>query len=186
MRRIRLVLLVAMLATLGLACACSTASAVIEHLAGGRAVSYMRGPDSLGRGLGAALPFDLGFHDAEYDGGPVMPSNTNYAFYWDPPEAQSYAPEYEEGIDTYWKISPPKAAAIATVTRWPPSTTTPRATSPPTDPPSGVRSSTPTHSLPAAAAPVPPASPTNRFRTSSAVPDRTRPSRRGSNTSTSC
>lgn len=37
----------------------------------------------------------------EYHGGPVMPSNTNYALYWDPSGGPEYPAGYESGIDRY-------------------------------------------------------------------------------------
>ncbi|HTR89127.1 MAG TPA: IPT/TIG domain-containing protein, partial [Solirubrobacteraceae bacterium] len=39
----------------------------------------------------------------EYHGGPVMSSNTNYAFYWDPAGAPEYPAGYETGIDRYFE-----------------------------------------------------------------------------------
>jgi hypothetical protein len=84
-----------------LAARVGSASAVIVHLKGGRALSYetLRGasPSS------AFGPLDTFFANVEYNGGPVMPSNTNYAFYWDPPGAPAYPAEYESGIDQYFE-----------------------------------------------------------------------------------
>jgi len=37
----------------------------------------------------------------EYHGGPIMPSNTNYALYWDPAGGPAYPAEYRSGINTY-------------------------------------------------------------------------------------
>jgi hypothetical protein len=55
----------------------SDASAIIRQVETGATVSYqpLRG---------AARPFDLAFSNLEYSGGPVMPANTNYTFYWSP------------------------------------------------------------------------------------------------------
>lgn len=39
----------------------------------------------------------------EYYGGPVMPSNTNYALYWDPAGAPEYPAGYESGLDRYFE-----------------------------------------------------------------------------------
>jgi hypothetical protein len=39
----------------------------------------------------------------EYHGGPIMPSNTNYALYWDPNGAPEYPAEYQSGIDRYFE-----------------------------------------------------------------------------------
>jgi PKD repeat protein len=75
------------------------ASAVIVHVAGGKALSYqpLRGKAK------PARPFDAVFSNLDYNGGPVMPSNTNYVVYWDPSGAPAYPPEYQVGIDTYFE-----------------------------------------------------------------------------------
>jgi IPT/TIG domain len=39
----------------------------------------------------------------EYHGGPIMPSNTNYALYWDPAGAPEYPAGYEAGLDRYFE-----------------------------------------------------------------------------------
>ncbi len=39
----------------------------------------------------------------EYHGGPVMPSNTNYAVYWDPAGAPSYPAGYQTGINRWFE-----------------------------------------------------------------------------------
>ncbi len=39
----------------------------------------------------------------EYNGGPVMTSNTNYALYWDPSGAPTYPAGYEQGLDKYFE-----------------------------------------------------------------------------------
>jgi hypothetical protein len=38
----------------------------------------------------------------DYFGGPVMPSNTNYAVYWQPSGAPAYPSDYEAGLDQYF------------------------------------------------------------------------------------
>jgi IPT/TIG domain len=38
-----------------------------------------------------------------YHGGPIMPSNTNYALYWDPSGAPEYPAGYQSGIDRYFE-----------------------------------------------------------------------------------
>jgi hypothetical protein len=88
------------LAACVLAAAAATASAVVVHLSGGRVVSY----ETLRNApLTEFVPLDAFFSNVEYNGGPVMPSNTNYAFYWDPPGAPAYPAEYESGIDQYFE-----------------------------------------------------------------------------------
>jgi hypothetical protein len=82
----------------------SSASAKIVRLAHGSTVSYMplRGAQSV---LGEPLnqPLDAYFSNVDYNGGPVMASNTNYAFYWDPAGAPAYPAEYQLGIDQYFE-----------------------------------------------------------------------------------
>jgi PKD repeat protein len=72
----------------------SQASAIIRHIETGGTVSYqpLRG---------AARPFDVQFTNLEYSGGPVMPANTNYTFYWSPSGLSAYPAEYTSGINQY-------------------------------------------------------------------------------------
>jgi hypothetical protein len=78
---------------------CAGASAIVAHVPGGKAVSYqpLRGPG----GFGGAQPLDEYFSNLDYNGGPVMPANANYAVYWQPAGAPAYPSEYEPGIDRY-------------------------------------------------------------------------------------
>jgi PKD repeat protein len=79
-----------------LAATASTASALIAHLANGKALSYqpLREPHTI-------KPFDAFFSNLDYNGGPVMPSNTNYAIYWRPSGAPAYPAGYQEGVNRY-------------------------------------------------------------------------------------
>jgi hypothetical protein len=86
------------------ATAAVNASAVIVHLHG-KTLSYEPiapahepGAQALAQpnGKGTSKP-------VEYHGGPVMPSNTNYALYWDPAGAGEYPAGYELGIDRYFE-----------------------------------------------------------------------------------
>ncbi|OAI39509.1 hypothetical protein AYO39_02725 [Actinobacteria bacterium SCGC AG-212-D09] len=72
----------------------SDASAIIRHVETGATVSYqpLRG---------AARPFDTAFSNLEYSGGPIMPANTNYTFYWSPSGLSAYPTEYTSGINQY-------------------------------------------------------------------------------------
>jgi PKD repeat protein len=76
----------------------SPASAVVVRLQSGQSVSYqpLRGP---------AKPkgFDLLLSNLDYNGGPIMPSNTNYAFYWRPPGAPAYPTGYQAGVNQYFE-----------------------------------------------------------------------------------
>ncbi len=46
--------------------------------------------------------FDAFFSNLDYNGGPVMASNTNYAVYWDPAGGPVYPPDYRSGLDQYF------------------------------------------------------------------------------------
>src|SRR5271154_322061 len=97
MDRVRRVALAALLSLAVLAVGAGSASAVIVRLQRHKTVSYQpvrrRGPMAL----------DAFFSNVEYNGGPVMSSNTNYAFYWDPPGAPAYPAEYQSGLDQYFE-----------------------------------------------------------------------------------
>jgi hypothetical protein len=77
----------------------ASASAVIVHLGNGKALSYqpLRGVRAL-----AVSPF-AGTGKLLYHGGPVMPSNTNYTFYWAPSGSPDYAAGYQSGVDRYFE-----------------------------------------------------------------------------------
>jgi hypothetical protein len=85
---------VAIAAVVAAAAWTSQASAIIRHIQTGATVSYqpLRG---------AAAPFDVAFTNLEYSGGPVMPTNTNYTFYWSPSGLPAYPTEYTSGINQY-------------------------------------------------------------------------------------
>jgi PKD repeat protein len=82
------------------------AEAVIVRLTSGRAVSYM--PLSGAAALRAApalrpalRPFDALFTNLDYNGGPIMPSNTNYTLYWAPSGSPAYPSGYKTGVNRY-------------------------------------------------------------------------------------
>ncbi len=81
-----------------------TASAVIVRLHG-KALSYEPVIASQEAGAQAfAKPNGKGpGSPLEYHGGPVMPSNTNYALYWDPAGASEYPSGYGLGLDKYFE-----------------------------------------------------------------------------------
>jgi PKD repeat protein len=95
-------LLALLSAAVAVAIGASSASAVIVHLHGGKALSYqpLRGhaPRS-----SALRPFDAFFTNLDYNGGPVMPSNTNYTVYWRPTTgAEAYPSDYQPGLNRYF------------------------------------------------------------------------------------
>jgi hypothetical protein len=75
-----------------------SASALVVHLRGGSALSYQPL-----RGTPAPSDSDRMFSNVEYNFGPVMTSNTNYAFYWDPPGAPRYPPDYRSGLNRFFR-----------------------------------------------------------------------------------
>ncbi|HEV2982052.1 MAG TPA: IPT/TIG domain-containing protein [Solirubrobacteraceae bacterium] len=97
-RRATLVLGIA--AALLLALASARASAIVVRLHNGHRISYR--PLS-GQRPAASRTMQRRVHNLEYHGGPVMTSNTNHAFYWDPSGAPSYPAEYQTGINRYFE-----------------------------------------------------------------------------------
>ena len=87
------------LALLVLALCSAPASAVIVHLPGGRTLSYQ----PLAGAAPTTAPLDAFFSNLDYNGGPVMPSNTNYAFYWRPHGAPAYPSDYQPGLDRFFE-----------------------------------------------------------------------------------
>ena len=92
------VLLAALLLLAVAVAGAAPASAVIIHLAGGKALSYQPL-----RGRAPVQRFDALFTNLDYNGGPVMASNTNYAVYWRPATAPIYPAGYQAGVNTYFE-----------------------------------------------------------------------------------
>jgi hypothetical protein len=92
----------ALLATLAVALLAAvwaqSASAVIVRLQGGKTLSYQPL-----RGASTISSFDEFFSNLDYNGGPIMPSNTNYALYWQPSGAPAYPADYQPGVDRYFE-----------------------------------------------------------------------------------
>jgi hypothetical protein len=86
-------LIVALVAAIGFGA--SPASGALAKLENGSMVSYqpLRG---------ATEPFDLAFTNLDYNGGRVMPSNTNYTIYWSPTGLSAYPADYQPGVDRYF------------------------------------------------------------------------------------
>jgi hypothetical protein len=79
------------------AIAASSASAVVKKLPNGHVVSYQPL-----RGAHPATPFDSVFGNMDYNGGPVMPSNTDYMILWSPTGFGAYPPQYLQGVEQYF------------------------------------------------------------------------------------
>ena len=54
------------------------------------------------RGALRHLPFDTVFGNVDYNGGPVMPSNTDYIVFWSPSGLGAYGPEYVAGLERWF------------------------------------------------------------------------------------
>jgi hypothetical protein len=96
--RARAVLLAILAATMLAALGASSASAVIVRLSDGKTLSYQPL-----RGARALSPFDEFFSNLDYNGGPVMASNTNYAIYWEPSGSPKYPADYQPGLNRYFE-----------------------------------------------------------------------------------
>ncbi|HEY4451466.1 MAG TPA: IPT/TIG domain-containing protein [Solirubrobacteraceae bacterium] len=90
---------------LWLACAClllavaaASASAVVVQLPNGKTISVQ--PRHRAFAFGGAT---LGGGNLVYHGGPVMTSNSNYAFYWAPSGSPAYPAEYESGVNQFFE-----------------------------------------------------------------------------------
>jgi PKD repeat protein len=55
------------------------------------------------RGAKGTTGFDVVFNNMDYNGGPVMPSNTDYMVLWSPGGLSAYPAEYVSGLATYFK-----------------------------------------------------------------------------------
>ena len=85
------------------AIAASSASAILQRLPDGQIVSYQPL-----RGKAPAVRFDTMFNNMDYNGGPIMPSNTVHLVFWSPKGYGAYPgagspPQYVRGIEQYFK-----------------------------------------------------------------------------------
>jgi hypothetical protein len=96
-RQRRLLMTLVLAGTLGVsAIAASSASAILKQLPNGQVVSYQpllpTGP----------VPFDQAFTNMDYNGGPVMPSNTDFMLMWSPSGLSAYPNGFVFGIARYF------------------------------------------------------------------------------------
>jgi plastocyanin len=77
----------------------SSASAVVKVLPHGRVASY---EPLLSAAPAAPTPFDTAFDNMDYNGGPVMPSNTDYMLMWSPGGLSAYPDGYVFGLSRYF------------------------------------------------------------------------------------
>ncbi|HSS82044.1 MAG TPA: PKD domain-containing protein [Gaiellaceae bacterium] len=100
-RRLLITLVIAGAIGVTAAIATPSASAVIKTLPNGHAVSYQ--PLRSARATSGPSPFDLAFNNMDYNGGPVMPSNTNYMLMWSPGGLGAYPGGFVSGIAQYFR-----------------------------------------------------------------------------------
>jgi PKD repeat protein len=83
----------------------ASASAVIVTLHSGATLSYQPAPGAGAQGSASprAHQFDSFFKNLDYNGGPVMSSNTNYAVYWRPSGAPAYPAGYQAGVNLFFE-----------------------------------------------------------------------------------
>jgi hypothetical protein len=99
-RQRRLLMTMVLAGTLGVsAIAASSASAVLKRLPNGQVVSYQ----PLLRAQTGPSQFDNAFTNMDYNGGPVMPANTNFMFMWSPQGMSAYPAGFAFGIAQYFR-----------------------------------------------------------------------------------
>jgi hypothetical protein len=88
-----------------LALGAASASALVVHLGNGHTLSVQprRGGPASPSIPGTSAIGTAGAGKLEYHGGPIMPSNTNYAVYWDPSGGSAYPAGYETGLNTFFE-----------------------------------------------------------------------------------
>ena len=103
-QRRRLMMLVLAAALVVPAIMATNASAIIKVLPNGQTVSYM--PLQTAQARKALLrlqPHDVTLTNMDYNGGPIMPSNTDYMLMWSPGGLGAYPSGFTFGIARYFK-----------------------------------------------------------------------------------
>jgi hypothetical protein len=89
-------------AAIGSAIAASSASAVLQTLPNGQIASYL--PTAAKMTQLFPNRYDQALGNLDYNGGPVMPANTDYLIAWSPTGVGAYGSSaYLSGLATYWK-----------------------------------------------------------------------------------
>jgi PKD domain len=102
-QRRKLMMLVIAAALVVPAIMATNASAIIKVLPNGQTVSYMPLQTAQARKALARLqPRDTVFTNMDYNGGPIMPSNTDYMLMWSPGGLGAYPAGFTFGIARYW------------------------------------------------------------------------------------
>src|ERR1700755_3369957 len=105
-QRRKLMMVVLAAALVVSATAASSASAIIKQLPNHRGVSYepVRNSAAAAAATAAApTPPDIASVNQEYNGGPVMPSNTNFMLLWSPQGLGAYPNGFVSGIARYFR-----------------------------------------------------------------------------------
>jgi PKD domain len=99
-RRRLMIMLVVGAAIVVPAIAATNASAILKRLPNGQVVSYMavRTADK----AHAVMPLDQVFNNMDYNGGPIMPSNTDFMLMWSPQGLGAYPQGFVFGIARYF------------------------------------------------------------------------------------
>jgi PKD domain len=101
-RQRRLLMMLVLAGTLGVsAIAASSASANLKRLPNGQVVSYLPLRPAA-KAANRRIHFDNDFQNMDYNGGPVMPSNTDYMFLWSPQGLSAYPNGFVFGIARYF------------------------------------------------------------------------------------
>ncbi|MGN6869220.1 MAG: PKD domain-containing protein [Solirubrobacteraceae bacterium] len=100
-RQRRLLMMLVLAGTLGVsAIAASSASAILKPLPDGHVISYQ--PLRTAAKANKRIHFDNDFTNMDYNGGPIMPSNTDYMFLWSPQGLGAYPSGFVFGIARYF------------------------------------------------------------------------------------
>ena len=102
-QRPRLVMLVVAATVAVSAIMATNASAIIKVLPNGQTVSYMPLRTAQARkAMTAPTPLDATFTNMDYNGGPIMPSNTDFMLMWSPGGLGAYPSGFTFGISRYF------------------------------------------------------------------------------------
>jgi hypothetical protein len=83
----------------------SNASAILKRLPNGQVVSYMAlrtDSSAVAAKSAGRIAFDNVFTNMDYNGGPIMPSNTDYMLMWSPQGLGAYPSGFVSGIARYF------------------------------------------------------------------------------------
>jgi PKD domain len=101
-QRRRLMMLVVAAALVVPAIMATNASAIIKVLPNGQTVSYMPLLTQAKSAQARLRPLDTAFNNMDYNGGPIMPSNTDYMLMWSPGGLGAYPAGFTFGIARYF------------------------------------------------------------------------------------